>query len=576
MFDVTGVSVAERLRYRISNEFLQSLLDRRPADSTHNSPYLKFLSPMVRYSKLPFRMLCRRYGADLAFTPMIVAKDLNRCRFVSDLAPSVSASLVAAQAAQAAVAERRRAAAASAERAEFVGSAGAAAAAAAIDAADESSFTASAPSIVMTAPSDDTPVDPYSALVSIEEFQTAPADRPLVAQFAVNDPVELSRAAAAFSRYVDGVDLNCGCPQTWVLQDKIGAALSGQPELVAELVRAARATLPADKTVSVKIRLRPDLRQTVELVRRAEAAGAQWVTIHGRTKEERTAVPVRADAIALLRSVASVPVIFNGDLNAPADMDAAVARTGAAGVLIARGALANPGLFCGLASLPARAVEDYCDIALRYGGIWAMHSHHLSYMLFAPLARARRSVLTRAKSFGALSDAGADAAAGGRAFDASAPPAAGAAWALGGYGLWGGAATAEEEEAAVEAAADASAAAEAAWAAGRGRARVPVFSLCGGLPLERRYAPELSPSEAAMDFGGRWACPDDGLKPWAGDVEPVLVPARARRGGGAVTATEAEAAAEAEDEEDRLWRELDTVCGSDAADGHDARAKYWL
>ncbi len=86
------------------------------------------------------------------------------------------------------------------------------------------------------------------------------------------------------SQFIDGVDFNCGCPQPWVVKEGIGAALSNAPEKVAELVKAARAALPADKTVSVKIRLRPNLQQTVELVRRAEKMGADWITVHGRTQ----------------------------------------------------------------------------------------------------------------------------------------------------------------------------------------------------------------------------------------------------------------------------------------------------
>lgn len=615
--DGAVVSAAAAARRRFAHPFLQALLERRPADVTAaaDAPYLKFLSPMVRYSKLPFRLLCRRYGADLAFTPMLVAKDLNRSGFANDLAAQPSPLWAAAQA-DAAQTAARSVVRGSAGDEDGDGSrrrlssgansgGGAVTSFAVVTPATDAAAEAD-PSALLAAAADTDAAslsllqqqqlqrqrscchssgaysvltggagawgteaagtaafasavgarDPFALRLSLEEFSTAPADRPLVAQLAANDPVEVSRAAAALARYVDGVDLNCGCPQTWVIQQKIGAALSARPEAVAELVRAARATLPADKTVSLKIRLRPDLRQTVELVRRAEAAGADWVTVHGRTREERTQTAVRADAIALLRSVATVPVIYNGDLTTPAEMDAAAAGTGAAGVLLARGALANPGLFCGAAALPARAVADYADLALRYGSLFPMHLHHLTYMLFAPLAKARRSALARAKSAAAaLVDSGAAAAGrwGGAGFDRGTATGAAAAatgtatasgsqrqskrqsrrtracgsggvWGAGAYSRWGygadgtdddegddgthggiGFGEDEDEAAAVRCAAEAEAArvlrSAAAAAADCGR-RCPVYSVSAsgrglglGLDLERRFAPEVSPSE---------------------------------------------------------------------------------
>jgi tRNA-dihydrouridine synthase 4 len=63
---------------------------------------------------------------------------------------------------------------------------------------------------------------------------------------------------------VSGVDLNCGCPQSWACAESLGAALMNKRELVAEIVTEAKKKLKHDgfgeKTVSVKIRVHPDLR----------------------------------------------------------------------------------------------------------------------------------------------------------------------------------------------------------------------------------------------------------------------------------------------------------------------------
>ena len=65
--------------------------------------------------------------------------------------------------------------------------------------------------------------------------------------------------------FVSGVDLNCGCPQSWACAECLGAALMNKRELVADIVKEAKATLKRDgyegrRTVSVKIRIHKDLR----------------------------------------------------------------------------------------------------------------------------------------------------------------------------------------------------------------------------------------------------------------------------------------------------------------------------
>jgi len=88
--------------------------------------------------------------------------------------------------------------------------------------------------------------------------------------------------------YADGVDLNCGCPQRWALAEGIGACLIDKPQLVHDMLRATRRTCARqDFTVSAKIRVHDDLRTTVELCRRLEAAGVDYLAVHGRTKQQR-------------------------------------------------------------------------------------------------------------------------------------------------------------------------------------------------------------------------------------------------------------------------------------------------
>ena len=115
---------------------------------------------------------------------------------------------------------------------------------------------------------------------------------------------------ALVAPYVDAVGLNCGCPQRWAMQEGIGAAMIEKPELIvgvptsivsaqarilADIVKTTRRRAPG-VAVEVKIRLHADVRRTVDLVRAVEQAGADWLTVHGRTAAER-ATPVHYDGM---------------------------------------------------------------------------------------------------------------------------------------------------------------------------------------------------------------------------------------------------------------------------------------
>lgn len=85
-----------------------------------------------------------------------------------------------------------------------------------------------------------------------------------------------------------------------------------RPDLVASMVQAVRRSLPASFTVSVKIRLKEDLKESVEFVRRMEAAGVSFITIHARTQTQRAETPNYA-AVKLLNEAVGVPVLHNGN-----------------------------------------------------------------------------------------------------------------------------------------------------------------------------------------------------------------------------------------------------------------------
>jgi tRNA-dihydrouridine synthase 4 len=178
---------------------------------------------------------------------------------------------------------------------------------------------------------------------------------PTILQFGANSPRELARASLLAIPWVNGVDLNCGCPQSWACAETLGAALMNQRELVRDMVVETRRTLEEDgwdvgkdkdkesskgRSVSVKIRIHDDLRLVpLHLVWRESDRGSNsafrrtmdwidtvigdpgnrnvdWITIHPRTRNTPSTTPIREDALAILSEKYSpiLPVLLSGDV----------------------------------------------------------------------------------------------------------------------------------------------------------------------------------------------------------------------------------------------------------------------
>lgn len=152
------------------------------------------------------------------------------------------------------------------------------------------------------------------------DFTSAAGDGPLVVQFAALDPEDFARAAEMVAPYCDGVNLNCGCPQSWAVAEGVGAAMMRTPELVRAMVVRAKARCGAAFCVSVKIRVHADIAETVRFVRTLEGSGVDYITVHGRTRKTRSSEPVDLDAIRTVRAACpGVPVVANGDCWTRAD-----------------------------------------------------------------------------------------------------------------------------------------------------------------------------------------------------------------------------------------------------------------
>ncbi len=200
---------------------------------------------------------------------------------------------------------------------------------------------------------------------------------PKGAQIFGNDP-EIMRAACE-SEYLapfDIVDINMGCPMPKIVNNGEGSALMENFPLAEKVVSAC---VKSGKRVSVKFRVgvKKGDQTAEEFARLCEGAGACMITVHGRTRDMIYAGEVDCAQIARAKNAVQIPVIANGGIFSREDAVNLMERTGADGVMVARGALYHPNLFAEIlgnepADMAAAFEEQLQDTLALYGERFAV------------------------------------------------------------------------------------------------------------------------------------------------------------------------------------------------------------
>ena len=294
----------------IDRQWISKLLKKYPNPNTRNPDKALVVAPMVDQSDLPFRMLCRRYGANLCYTPMIHSKLVLTSK---------------------------------AYREKFTGT-------------------------------------------------WINADRPLIAQLCGSDPDAMLEAARLVEPYVDGIDINCGCPQGIAKRGDYGAFLLEQEEKLLTLVKhlVKHLTIP----LTVKVRLLPDPETnphklndpshipfdtpgaSLKLYGKLVDAGIHLLTIHGRTRKQKQDLTGSSDWETIRKAVElygdKIPIFANGSIETYEDVEACLQQTNCDGVMSSESLLEYPPIFYKIPQTPQRTIgrlqlsKEYVQWAKEY------------------------------------------------------------------------------------------------------------------------------------------------------------------------------------------------------------------
>ena len=240
-----------------------------------------------------------------------------------------------------------------------------------------------------------------------EYLLTLCGETPVSVQIFGSDPDIMAEACQNEKlQNFDAIDINMGCPVPKIIKNGEGSALLKDTKLAEKIISSCvKAT---SKPVSVEFRLGfgKDEDKAVEFAKMCEGAGASFIVIHGRTREEYYAGSARYDSIFKASDSVKIPVFANGDIVTKSDYDFIMQNSNCFGVSIGRASLGNPFIFSDFKTptkeeLKNAILEHFEYLKSCFSGhyIFANFRKHLcAYIGTCKNARAFRDLIFKAES----------------------------------------------------------------------------------------------------------------------------------------------------------------------------------
>ena len=246
----------------------------------------------------------------------------------------------------------------------------------------------------------------------LPDLRFDPRERPVVTQFFGREPEQFYACAAlAADLGFDGIDINLGCPDKSVLRQGSGSGLIREPELVAEIVQAAK---EGGKGLPVSVKTRTGYSHEIidawipALVAMRPAA----LSLHGRTRRQRYLGLADWDLIAKAARIvqaAGIPFIGNGDVHCYREAMEKAAQYGVDGVMIGRASMGNPWVFSPAKERSTLTQEELFGVIAEHAELYEEHyagiksfanvrKHLKDYVADFHGAKALRAILVRTNS----------------------------------------------------------------------------------------------------------------------------------------------------------------------------------
>ncbi|MEP6921695.1 MAG: tRNA dihydrouridine synthase DusB [bacterium] len=195
-------------------------------------------------------------------------------------------------------------------------------------------------------------------------------ERPFATQIFGGQPERMVMAAQMAEEVgADILDVNCGCPAPKVVKHGGGSGLLRDHSRLETILKGIKKAIKIPLTIKIRAGFFDHTINAVETAKLAEACGVEHIALHGRTKEQGYRGLANWDLVRQIKEAVSVPVSGSGDVTTVEGAFARFRETGCDGVLIGRGAMANPWIF--------RQIED------------AMHGREM----FQPTVQDKRELL---------------------------------------------------------------------------------------------------------------------------------------------------------------------------------------